>query len=690
LPSIKRPHSPAGLKVVYLHASVSRVPLLAPAVALVVALAPAAQAATPSDPPPSAACAPSQPGFACATLTVPLDHAGRVPGTIGIRYAVQRRVPATRPVLVALSGGPGQASVNAAESFRLSLGPALKRYRLAVLDQRGTGQSGALDCPVIQHEDGLAPVVPEELADCASRIGDRRALYSTVDSVNDLEALRRALGVERIALMGVSYGTFVAQQYARLYPEHTDKLILDSVVGADGVDAFLLDTYLRMPRVLREQCARRACAGITKDPVADVAELVGRLEKGAISGPGYDFRGRRHTVRYETADDLANVLIGADLNPYVQAALPAAIRAALEGDPAMLLRVRRATAGPPTKLADLSAGLNVATNCQDTRLPYPLAAPLADRPALLEQGLTLDDAALYPFTHATVASNSVAHDCLLWPGADTISPPSAAPLPDVPALILDGRMDLRTPLENGRELARELPHARVVTVPGTGHDELDSDLTGCTATALKRFVDGARVGDPCRSRTNGVDPFPIAPRALRRFRVAPGTRGARGRVVSAAIVSAIDARVAVLQDLYAGFSRLRGGGLRGGSYELKGSDRLVLRGYRYLASVRVSGSLRLGAGNVVGRMRVNGPGRLDGTLVLDRRGRARGTIGGRVVRVRRAGRRAAAAASGGGARFPSARRLARAWRLAPCVRARRGLRTPGATRTARAPSRRCG
>jgi pimeloyl-ACP methyl ester carboxylesterase len=480
--------------------------------------------------------------------------------------------------------------------------------------------------------------------------------------VHDLEALRKALGVGRIALMGVSYGTFLAQQYARMYPEHTDRLILDSVVGATGIDPFLLDTYLRMPRVLAEQCAREACAGVTKDPVADVAALVGSLEAHGISGTTYDFRGRARTTRYDTADDLANILIGADLNPYVQAALPAAIRAATQGDPAMLLRLRRATAGPPTKLADLSAGLNVATNCQDTRLPYPLSAPLGDRPAMLEQGLTLDDRALYPFTHATVASNSVAHDCLLWPDAPGISPPSTAPLPDVPALILDGRLDLRTPLENGRALAQQLPRAQVVTVPGTGHDELDSDVTGCAAVALGRFARGVSVGDPCSGKTNAVNPFPIAPRALGGFRVAPGTTGARGRVVSAAIVSAIDARVAILQDLYAGYGTLRGGGLRGGSYALDGA-RMVLRGYRYVPSVRITGSLRLGGGSAAGRVRVDGPGTLDGTLVLGARGAAKGTIGGRRIRVRATTRRAAAAAGlRGAAHFPAAAQLASAQR----------------------------
>ena len=159
----------------------------------------------------------------------------------------------------------------------------------------------------------------------------------------------------------------------------------------------------------------------------------------------------------------------------MQAALPAAIHAAGQGDPAMLLHLRRDTAGPPTKLGDLSAGLNVVTNCQDTLLPYALSTPLADRPALLESGLALGDQALYPFTHATVVTNSIAHDCLDWPDAEGITPISTAPLPDVPALILDGRLDLRTPLENGQEIARELPHASIVTVPGRA-------MTSSTAT----------------------------------------------------------------------------------------------------------------------------------------------------------------------------------------------------------------
>ena len=462
-----------------------------------------------------------------------------------------------------------------------------------MLDQRGTGASGALSCPVIQREDGLAPVVPSELADCAARIGTRRAFYSTVDSVRDIDALRQQLGVDKIALMGVSYGTFVAQQYARLFPS-TPTGSSSTPSSAPTGSTRTCSTPTCGCRACCASSARRARAtGITDDPVADVAALVGTLEKGGISGPTYDHRGRRHTTRYGSADDLANILIGADLNPYVQAALPAAIRAAAEGDPAMLLRLRRATAGPPTKLADLSAGLNVATNCQDTRLPYALSTPFADRPALLDQGLTLDDQALYPFTHATVESNSIAHDCLQWPDAEGISPPSTAPLPDVPGA--DPRRPAgpahaagERPGDRARAAARERrdgPRQRPRRARQRHHG-LHRHGPAPLRRRTARWATRARAGrTPCR-RTRSR-------RArCRGFRMAPGVGGARGRVVSAALVSALDARVSVLEDLFAGFEHLRGGGLRGGSYELKGSDRLVLHGYRYTRSVRISGVLR--------------------------------------------------------------------------------------------------
>jgi pimeloyl-ACP methyl ester carboxylesterase len=579
---------------------------------------------------PALKACPGQDGFGCATLDVPLDRTGAVAGTLGLHYAIQRRGP--RPVLIALSGGPGQSSVEAASSFGLSLEPALRHYRLAVLDQRGTGASGVLDCPNLQGLRSLDAFLPSAVSDCANRIGPRRVDYATSDTVLDLDDLRKALGVDKIALMGISYGTHVALQYARAFPQHVDRLILDSIVGPNGPDPFLLDTYRNMPRVLAEQCAHGACRNATADPVADVAALVRRMNaSGPLRGAFFDDRGRRVTTRYANPDELSFLLTAGDLNPYLQASLPAAISAARLGDTALLMRLRRIGQGAGTKLADLSFGLNAATGCADPPLPYSLQTPIPERPAIAQAALAAVPPTDYdPFDAQTVLRTSYVDDCLQWP-VGAVRPPFTGPLPDVPALLLGGRLDTRTPVENALATRRELPHAAVVTLKGSGHDTLDSDVTGCTARALELFVARRAVGHPCAGKNNGVFPLPLPPRSLKEFRSAPSVGGTRGRALFGVLDTAADARLTALQLLFAGLD-VRGGGLHGGRFSGQSAldGALRLRRYAYLPGLRITGTLHVSEGTLAGTVRVSG--KANGTLTLDRRGGATGVLGGRHVR----------------------------------------------------------
>jgi pimeloyl-ACP methyl ester carboxylesterase len=603
--------------------------LLAAALALValVLAAPASVLAAPA----LKACA-GQDGFGCATLDVPLDRTGAIPGTVGLHFAIQRHGP--KPVLIALSGGPGQSSLQAASSFALSLEPALRRYRLAVVDQRGTGKSGVLDCPNLQQLRSLDAFLPAAVGACADRIGPRRADYATTDTVLDLDDLRKALGADKIALMGISYGTHVALQYARAFPDHVDRLILDSIVGPDGPDAFLLDTYRNLPRVLAEQCAHGACRNATANPVADVAALVRRLNaSGPMRGAYFDDHGRRRMTRYANPDELSFLLTAGDLNPYLQASLPAAISAARLGDTSLLMRLRRVGQGARTKLADLSFGLNAATGCADAPLPYPLQTSIPDRPALAQAALAAIPPTDYdPFDAQTVLRTSYVDDCLQWP-VGPVRPPFTGPLPDVPALLLGGRLDTRTPVENALATKRELPHATVVTLKGSGHDTLDSDVTGCTARALQRFVAAVAVGRPCAGKNNGVFPSPLPPRSLKDFRSAPSVGGTRGRALFAVLDTAADARLTALQLLFASLD-VRGGGLHGGRFSGQSAldGPLRLHGYAYVPGLRVTGALHLSEGALTGTVRVSG--KAHGTLTLDRRGGATGVLGGRHVRYR--------------------------------------------------------
>jgi hypothetical protein len=249
-----------------------------------------------------------------------------------------------------------------------------------------------------------------------------------------------------------------------------------------------------------------------------------------------------------------------------------------------------------------------------------------------------------------VLRTSYVDDCLAWPD-DPIRSPFTGPLPDVPALLLGGRLDTRTPFENARATAHELPHATLVALKGSGHDALDSDITGCTALALARFIDDVAVGHPCLGQDNGVHPTPLPPRSLKDFRSAPGVGGTRGREVFAVLDTLTDARLSALQALFAGL-QVRGGGLRGGSFSAEASfdGRLRLHGYAFVPGLDVTGSLSTSEGVISGTVRVSGAAH--GTLKVSRRGTVTGVLGGRRVRFRPTRRAAAATLRDGGSLWP--------------------------------------
>jgi pimeloyl-ACP methyl ester carboxylesterase len=601
---------------------------------------------------------PKATAFRCGTVTVPLDRTGNVPGTVKLAVAVEAPRKGAGGFLLALSGGPGQPSIPFAESFRASLAPALAHRRLVLLDQRGTGDSGALQCPPLQALATLDVVNTLVVERCARALGPRRQFYSTTDTVLDIDAVRTAIGAPKLELMGVSYGTYVAAQYARRFPATTDGLILDSVIGPDGIDAYFLDTFERLPRVLAEQCAGRRCRGATDDPVADLRRLTRSLAKAPLRGEVPDALGVAHATAIHDESELLLMIMSGDLNPFLQAALPAAIASATRGDAAPLLRLRRYAQGPPTPVKEFSSTLNVATTCADVKLPYTMQTPYPDRWTLWRNGVDgVPDSAFAPFSRAAVTVTSVAHDCLRWPQGDAPAGPSSDPLPDVPTLLLSGRLDTRTPVENSHELLPALPHGQLLTVAGTGHDVLDSDITGCAARALRRFADGRAIGTPCRGKDNSVSVLPRPARSLSAYRRAPGVPGNRGRVVFATLDTIFDAQVSALQTVYAGFAHVQGGALRGGRFSASADGaRLRLHQYALVPGLTVSGSLRASDSADVGSVKVDGPGGLDGTLRITAKGVVTGRLGGRAVRYDPAKYRGRASGARAG-RAPAARRL---------------------------------
>jgi pimeloyl-ACP methyl ester carboxylesterase len=562
----------------------------------------------------------------CARVNVPLDPSGGVAGTIGLNV---ERVPSrgsSRGTLVVLEGGPGGSATASIRDYVDVFGRALADRDLIAIDQRGTGGSGALRCRGLKIPTSLPPVgQADAAARCAASLGRSATLYTTRTSAADIEAVRRALGVDKIALYGASYGTKLELAYALLYPSHVDRLVLDSVVPLDA-DPFDLESFRALPRVLDELCAT-GCERITRDPVAATAALVARMrEQGALRGPVIDARGRRRTGRIGRVR-LMGLLFAGDYDPGLRAAYPAALRSALAGDVAPLLRVaswseRGSKPQPPRVFSD---AMHTALSCQEGPLPWDRATAPSNRFAQARaRALALPPSLVYPFDRETVlASSEAVHLCVKWPSPG--DPPfPEGPLQAVPALVLAGSADLRTPLESAEQVAKAIPGANLVEVPGAGHGVLFSTTSACPFRIVDEFLAG-RPASACRPGTSAPDPLPVAPTALGLLPAAPGMPRTVGKTVTAVELTVVDVDDALNSAVYSSKGFAQVGGLRAG-YAHDDFPTIRLHGYSYVPGVRLTGLLK-GARNQHGVVRVSGRPAARGRLVLHRNGSITGSLG---------------------------------------------------------------
>ncbi|HEX3692277.1 MAG TPA: alpha/beta hydrolase, partial [Solirubrobacteraceae bacterium] len=456
----------------------------------------------------------------------------------------------------------------------------------------------------------------------------------------------------------VSYGTKVALEYAEAHPSAVESLVLDSVVAPERDDPFGLATFQAMKPAFAELCSKAACAGISANPLADLARLVVRVHRRALSGYVYD--GSGHRRRSELSDvALLNLLAAGDLNPALRALLPASVVSALRGDSAPLLRlnllsegvVPNLPGGPPG--VDASAdgvdeALFVDTTCEEEPFPWSRAAAPATR---LAEGLAalraVPPSAFYPFDANVEWADSVLPGCAHWPNAAPSPPPPGA-LPDVPTLILSGAQDLRTPTSGAAGLTRRIADAQLLVVPYTGHSVLGSDFSGCAQGALRAFFSSGPVA-PCSSSTPDLfAPTPITPTRLAYVKPIDGVRGLAGSTLAVTLETILDlerqivgATLQATQQLPSGASF---GGLRGGYARLSSSS-LRLHRFAFVPGVALSadfpvvkGRLRPSEVHVEGTLAARGTVRIGTPVVTGTLGGSRFTI--EIAKVRLASARA--------------------------------------------------
>ena len=414
----------------------------------------------------------------CGAVTRPLDPARPGGVKIAVHYVVvpaMARRKLADPVFL-LAGGPGQSAISAAPQVMPLFTRLNNRRDIVFVDQRGTGRSAPLECedprhrPLSEQADTERQIA--QMMQCRDKLqklphGDLR-FYTTTIAMQDLEAVRRALEVERIDLVGGSYGTRAALEYLRQFPGSVRRVIIDGVAPPDMVLplSFATDGQSAFDAVFAACAAEPACAKAHPALRADWAALLASLPKRVTVA--HPLSGRQETFTV-TRDMVLGAVRGPLYAPALAAALPQAIAEAAQGRFEPLVGMSSLFAS--RKGMSLAMGMHFSVVCAEDA---PRIATSTE-PAGTDFGR--DFTRLYEGV------------CAGWPRGEVPADfyrigPSAAPV-----LLMSGGIDPVTPPRHAERVAKALgANARHVVVAQAGHGVMS---IACMRDVLYRFIDAA-------------------------------------------------------------------------------------------------------------------------------------------------------------------------------------------------------
>jgi pimeloyl-ACP methyl ester carboxylesterase len=587
----------------------------------------------------------------CGNLLRPLDPTGKVPGSVVIAFEFfahrNKSVPA-RGTIVGVEGGPGFSTANAR---RLHLGlfePLLDTRDLLLVDNRGTGRSGAIDCEPLQSMVGQTA---EAVGACGLSLGDAAGLYGTGLAADDLAAVLDALGIVKVDLYGDSYGTFFGQTFAVRHPDRLRSLVLDGAYPIINGDPFWRFAAPAIRRNLDLICQRAPrCNQLPGSSLERINRLLDRLRAHPVTGQAHTVGGSVMTVTAD-APAIGTILFDGASGGLNDRELDPAARAFLDGDdPAPLLRLVAENLwlqgdGRPGGPSDIfSRGLNAAVSCLDYPQIYDMTTSPAKRRALVAARIAAkeasDSAVLYaPLTIAEFRrlplDLSMLGLCMDWPLPIRPYPPGhpvseEGSFPPVPTLVLSGELDGLTTPEEGELVARQFPHATHVIVANSFHVVALGDVNGCASELVRTFIANLDPGSmSCASR---IRPTRMPPPFPRHSAEVPPVLPRAGNAASDASLALAAAAVQTAADTLARWQISRNGqgaGLRGGSFRTgaAGTNAAVrLDRVRWTEDLAVSGLLIWDreSASISGTLTLEASGGHGGTMEVNWSGRGAG------------------------------------------------------------------
>ncbi|HET9977092.1 MAG TPA: alpha/beta fold hydrolase [Burkholderiaceae bacterium] len=468
-------------------------------VLLALAAAPAARAA-PNAPPTPCRLPGVEHEALCGHVTRPLDPSRPTGTTIQVHFAVLPALARNKkpdPVLF-FAGGPGQSAIDVAPAVAAMLARFTNRRDIVLIDQRGTGKSAPLAC---DDDDASLPLAEQidparqrqRIEACLERLralphGDLR-FYTTTIAAADADAVRAALGAERVNLVGGSYGTRAALEYQRQFPQRVRRAVIDGVAPPDMVlpASFSTDNQAALDALFNACVEDAACAKREPQLAVRWRALLAALPKTVTLV--HPVTGRSEALAL-THQAVVAMVRGPLYVPTLASALPSAIGEATRGRFEPLAALASAFGGGRRAMRP-AAGMHFAVVCAEDfpRLPETRDAPGVDFGAAF--------ASLY------------AEVCPRIPRAEVPAAFYGVPAAPAATLVLSGGLDPVTPPRHGERVTTALgAKARHVVVPNAGHGVM---AIGCMRDVLYRFVDAPSDDEALKVDASCVTSMPRPP-----------------------------------------------------------------------------------------------------------------------------------------------------------------------------------
>ncbi|MBA6339029.1 alpha/beta fold hydrolase [Colwellia sp. BRX8-7] len=393
----------------------------------------------------------------CGTLQVPENYSLPEGEKISVNFAVLPAIDSSqnKTPLMFLAGGPGQASVELAAHIFSTFGEIKKSHDIILVDQRGTGKSHPLSCDENEVRNAYEIIPedfsPQEIKDCIAQFKGDLSQYNSENAIRDFDAVRVALGHEKINIYGGSYGTRAALVYMHLFPDALNSVVLDSVGPIEVPIGTFGQSSARSFNLLLENCQQdESCNSAYPSLKDDFTAVIARLEQAPVNLKiAHPRLGTKTDFVLSRSKFISNLRMQL-YSMQTRTLVPLVIHQAFLGNYQPMIGLIAMSEGGMGMYVGLT--LNIVCNEDFPKITTEMFAGDANN------------------TFGGNDSHSAwLQACPLWPKYAVSDDFYQSVTANIPTLILSGNLDPVTPPSNGDESAKTLPNNHHIVSKNSAH-----------------------------------------------------------------------------------------------------------------------------------------------------------------------------------------------------------------------------